>query len=130
MFGEISTCALTEFRHTPQIGRNHGIHPSPITFGLKIANWSREISAYHTLPDAAEQMAVGKFSAPSAMLRTLARKWRAHLQRLGLSVAPLLHKLFSATAMRNISAPSRSSPYTRKNRARNSPSATYRSPRG
>src|SRR5262249_40757640 len=28
-----------EFRHTPTIGRTHGIHAEPTTFGLKLANW-------------------------------------------------------------------------------------------
>src|SRR5256885_453294 len=31
-----------EFRHTPMIGRTHGIHAEPITFGLKLANWDSE----------------------------------------------------------------------------------------
>src|SRR5882724_7816406 len=31
-----------EFRHTPQIGRTHGVHAEPITFGLKLANWFAE----------------------------------------------------------------------------------------
>src|SRR6204780_2748440 len=31
-----------EFKDTPQIGRTHGIHAEPITFGLKLANWSSE----------------------------------------------------------------------------------------
>ena len=38
MFGEILDLRAHEFRHTPQIGRTHGIHAEPITFGLKIAN--------------------------------------------------------------------------------------------
>src|SRR6266702_6777699 len=39
MFGEILDLRAHELRHTPQIGRTHGIHAEPITFGLKIANW-------------------------------------------------------------------------------------------
>src|SRR6266567_2643 len=31
-----------EFQHTPQIGRTHGMHAEPVTFGLKIANWFAE----------------------------------------------------------------------------------------
>src|SRR5205814_1671186 len=38
-FGEILDLRAHEFRHTPQIGRTHGIHAEPITFGLKMANW-------------------------------------------------------------------------------------------
>ncbi len=28
-----------EFQHTPMVGRTHGMHAEPITFGLKLANW-------------------------------------------------------------------------------------------
>ena len=42
MFGEILDLRAHEFRRTPQIGRTHGIHAEPITFGLKIANWFSE----------------------------------------------------------------------------------------
>src|SRR6185312_2570828 len=31
-----------EFQHTPQIGRTHGVHAEPITFGLKLAIWHEE----------------------------------------------------------------------------------------
>tara|TARA_Y100000994_G_scaffold247772_1_gene253849 strand:- start:9 stop:1304 length:1296 start_codon:yes stop_codon:yes gene_type:complete len=33
-----------EYRDTFQIGRSHGVHAEPITFGLKLALWSEEIS--------------------------------------------------------------------------------------
>src|SRR5271156_4583296 len=32
-----------EFKHTPTIGRTHGIHAEPTTFGLKLLNWYAEI---------------------------------------------------------------------------------------
>src|SRR5579871_2133324 len=28
-----------EFKDTPMVGRTHGVHAEPITFGLKLANW-------------------------------------------------------------------------------------------
>src|SRR5215471_17724153 len=31
-----------EFKDTPMIGRTHGIHAEPITFGWKLANWYAE----------------------------------------------------------------------------------------
>src|SRR5712672_4079669 len=62
-FSEVLAKRSQEFRHTPQIGRTHGIHAEPITFGLKVANWfaenQRNIARFH---DAAAQMAVGKIS--------------------------------------------------------------------
>ena len=62
-FGEVLDLRAHEFRHTPQIGRTHGIHAEPITFGLKMANWfsenQRNIARFRA---AAEEMAVGKIS--------------------------------------------------------------------
>ena len=52
-----------EFRHTPQIGRTHGIQAEPITFGLKIALWWDELRRNRKrLFDAAEDLRVGKMS--------------------------------------------------------------------
>jgi adenylosuccinate lyase len=52
-----------EFQHTPQIGRTHGVHAEPITFGLKIANWFSEMQRNLERFDfATEQMRVGKLS--------------------------------------------------------------------
>jgi adenylosuccinate lyase len=52
-----------EFKHTPQIGRTHGIHAEPITFGLKLANWYSEVVRdLERFDRAAEDMRVGKFS--------------------------------------------------------------------
>jgi adenylosuccinate lyase len=42
LFGEVLDLRAHEFQHTPQIGRTHGVHAEPITFGLKIANWFSE----------------------------------------------------------------------------------------
>ena len=40
-FGDALAARAQEFRATPQIGRTHGVHAEPITFGLKVANWLR-----------------------------------------------------------------------------------------
>ena len=52
-----------EFKHTPTIGRTHGIHAEPTTFGLKLLNWyaemQRNIARFEA---AAEDMRVGKLS--------------------------------------------------------------------
>jgi adenylosuccinate lyase len=62
-FGEVLNKRAHEFQHTVQIGRTHGMHAEPITFGLKIANWfaenRRNQERFHA---AATQMAVGKIS--------------------------------------------------------------------
>src|SRR5271163_1286535 len=52
-----------EFKHTPTIGRTHGIHAEPTTFGLKLLNWysetQRNVARFHA---AAEDIRVGKLS--------------------------------------------------------------------
>src|SRR6202012_1782125 len=39
---EILKKRALEFKHTPTIGRTHGIHAEPTTFGLKLLNWYAE----------------------------------------------------------------------------------------
>jgi adenylosuccinate lyase len=52
-----------EFRHTVQIGRTHGVHAEPITFGLKLAIWYEEAGRnLARLRAAAEDLRVGKTS--------------------------------------------------------------------
>jgi adenylosuccinate lyase len=52
-----------EFQHTVQIGRTHGMHAEPITFGLKLALWYDELSRGLTrLEAASEDLRVGKVS--------------------------------------------------------------------
>ena len=91
MFGEILDLRAHEFRNTPQIGRTHGIHAEPITFGLKIANWfaenQRNIARFR---DAAAQMAVGKISGAVGNASHLGPEMEERIcRRLDLSVAPV-----------------------------------------
>src|SRR5664279_5736392 len=52
-----------EFKHTPTIGRTHGIHAEPTTFGLKLLNWYAEVQRnIERFEAAAEGMRVGKTS--------------------------------------------------------------------
>jgi adenylosuccinate lyase len=52
-----------EFKHTPTIGRTHGINAEPTTFGLKLLNWYSEMERNLARFDAAaEDMRVGKLS--------------------------------------------------------------------
>jgi adenylosuccinate lyase len=52
-----------EFKDTVQIGRTHGIHAEPITFGLKLAIWYEEAGRDLTrLEAAAEDLRVGKIN--------------------------------------------------------------------
>ncbi len=52
-----------EFKDTVMIGRSHGIHAEPITFGLKFANWHAEMRRnLERLRHAKESVRVGKIS--------------------------------------------------------------------
>lgn len=52
-----------EFKYTPCIGRTHGIHAEPMTFGLKLALWSDEVKRdIERVKRARDIVAVGKLS--------------------------------------------------------------------
>jgi adenylosuccinate lyase len=54
-----------EHKMTPTMGRSHGVHAEPISFGLKLASWYDEMRRHsHRLVSAKEQVAVGKISGP------------------------------------------------------------------
>ncbi len=90
-FGDILARRAQEFRHTPQIGRTHGIHAEPITFGLKIANWYAENQRnQERFRNAAAQMAVGKISGAVGTASHLGPDVEERIcQRLGLNAAPV-----------------------------------------
>src|SRR5271168_3336676 len=90
-FGEILDLRAHQYQHTPQIGRTHGVHAEPITFGLKIANWfaenQRNIARFR---DAAAQMAVGKISGAVGNASHLGPDIEEKIcKRLGLTAAPV-----------------------------------------
>lgn len=78
-----------EFKDTPMIGRTHGVHAEPITFGLKLANWYSEMLRNIERFDlAAEQMRVGKLSGAVGNGAHLDPEHEEKIcQRLGLNVA-------------------------------------------
>ena len=52
-----------EFQHTVQVGRTHGVHAEPITFGLKLAIWYEEAGRNLVrLKMASEDLRIGKIS--------------------------------------------------------------------
>ena len=80
-----------EFKHTPIIGRTHGIHAEPTTFGLKLLNWYAEMERNATRFDAAaEDMRVGKLSGAVGTFGHLNPKQEEKVcARLGLKPAPV-----------------------------------------
>ncbi|HKV03606.1 MAG TPA: adenylosuccinate lyase [Candidatus Acidoferrales bacterium] len=90
-FGETLEKRAWEFKDTPEIGRTHGIHAEPITFGLKIANWYAENRRDAARFDiAAREMAVGKISGAVGTCTHLGPEIEQKIcQRLGLATAPI-----------------------------------------
>jgi adenylosuccinate lyase len=80
-----------EFKHTPTIGRTHGIHAEPTTFGLKLLNWYAEIERNLARFDAAaETMRVGKLSGAVGTFGHLKPEHEERIcARLGLKPAPV-----------------------------------------
>ncbi len=79
-----------EFKHTPMVGRTHGIHAEPITFGVKIAIWYSECQRNRErLAYAAEQMRVGKTSGAVGIYSHLSPAIEKKiLAKLGLKQSP------------------------------------------
>ena len=80
-----------EFKHTPTIGRTHGIHAEPTTFGLKLLNWyaemERNLARFNA---AAEDMRVGKLSGAVGTFGHLKPEHEEKIcARLGLKPAPV-----------------------------------------
>ena len=89
--GEVLEQRAWEFKDTPEIGRTHGIHAEPITFGLKVANWysenRRDLERFRT---AAQQIAVGKISGAVGTCTHLGPEIEYKIcTRLGLATAPI-----------------------------------------
>ena len=80
-----------EFKDTPTIGRTHGIHAEPTTFGLKLLNWHAETVRGLTRFDlAAEEMRVGKLSGAVGTFGHLQPEHEERIcQKLGLKPAPI-----------------------------------------
>src|SRR4029453_1006732 len=79
-----------EHRQTLQIGRTHGIHAEPTTFGLKMAGWAFELDRDRIRLDRGlEGIRVGKLSgAVGTYAATDPEAERIACERLGLEPAP------------------------------------------
>ena len=90
--GRRSATRAEEHRRTPMIGRTHGVHAEPMTFGLKLALWYAELQ--RDLERVLRAREVDRRSAssraPSARSRTsIRRSKRRSAARLGLEPAPV-----------------------------------------
>ncbi|HEX4468259.1 MAG TPA: adenylosuccinate lyase [Gemmatimonadaceae bacterium] len=80
-----------EHRRTPMIGRTHGVHAEPMTFGLKLALWSAEIARdIERLDRARAVVSVGKLSGAVGTFGHLPPQIEEDVCRhLGLQPAPV-----------------------------------------
>jgi len=80
-----------EFKDTAMVGRTHGIHAEPVTFGFKLANWYSEVQRdTERFEHAAEDMRVGKFSGAVGTFAHLSPELEEKMcARLGLKAAAI-----------------------------------------
>jgi adenylosuccinate lyase len=80
-----------QHRHTPMIGRTHGVHAEPMTFGLKLALWYAELARdVVRIRQAREVISVGKLSGAVGTFAHLPPEVEADACRtLGLQPAPV-----------------------------------------
>jgi adenylosuccinate lyase len=80
-----------EHRHTPMIGRTHGVHAEPMTFGLKLALWFAELGrSIERIARAREAISVGKISGAVGTFAHLDPSIEARVcEELGLTPASI-----------------------------------------
>jgi len=78
-------------KRTVMIGRTHGMHAEPTTFGLKVAGWYAEaVRNRARLVRAREEVGVGKISGAVGAFGNVAPQVEAYvLSRLGLTAEPV-----------------------------------------
>jgi adenylosuccinate lyase len=94
---EVLRSRAFEFKHTVQIGRTHGIHAEPITFGLKIALWYDEARrGRKRLEAAAEDIRRGKISGAVGTFAHIGPEAEERIcERLQLRAAPISSQVLS-----------------------------------
>jgi adenylosuccinate lyase len=88
---EVLKSRAFEFKHTPQVGRTHGIHAEPTSFGLTFALWYDEMRRNRKrLKRARKGVAVGKISGAVGTFALLDPQVEEKVcARLGLKPAPV-----------------------------------------
>jgi adenylosuccinate lyase len=86
-----------EHKFTVQMGRTHGIHAEPMTFGLKVALWFDEFKRHaRRFREAAEEMRIGKISGAVGTFAHIGPEAEENIcGRLGLRPAPISSQVLS-----------------------------------
>ncbi|HEX9445028.1 MAG TPA: adenylosuccinate lyase [Candidatus Binatia bacterium] len=84
-----------KYKNTPMIGRTHGVHAEPTTFGLKLALWHEEMRRnLGRLQAAANDVAVGKISGAVGTFAQISPKVEAYVcRKSGLAAAPVSNQI-------------------------------------
>ena len=84
-----------KYKNVPMIGRTHGVHAEPITFGLKIALWYEEMKRnLERLQRAAGEVSVGKISGAVGTYAQISPKVEAYVcKKSGLRAAPVSNQI-------------------------------------
>lgn len=90
-FREVLVRRAAEFKHTVCIGRTHGIHAEPMTFGLKLALWLSEVDRdIERVEHAKKMVAVGKLSGAVGTYSNIHPKIEELVcKKLGITPVPL-----------------------------------------
>ncbi len=88
---DLVTHRAAEFKDLPCIGRSHGIHAEPMTFGLKILGWQQElVRGRSRLQRAREVIAFGQISGAVGTYNTVDPEVETEaITALGLQVEPV-----------------------------------------
>jgi len=92
---EVLARRAVEFKDTPSIGRTHGVHAEPITFGLKLALWYEETNRnIRRLKEAVRSVSVGKISGAVGTFAHLdPRVEELVCRKLGLEPEPVSNQI-------------------------------------
>jgi len=90
LLGTLRTLARTH-KHTVTVGRTHGVHAEPVTFGLKVARWYSEmLRNRERLEQAQAAVAFGKLSGAVGTYAHLPPAIEAYVcEKLGLAPEPV-----------------------------------------
>jgi adenylosuccinate lyase len=84
-----------KYKKVPMMGRTHGIHAEPITFGLKLALWYEEMERnLGRLEKAAEEVTVGKISGAVGTFAQISPEVEAYVcEKSGLKPDPISNQI-------------------------------------
>lgn len=80
-----------EYKNTLTIGRSHGIHAEPTTFGLKLMSWAVELKrAKDRIESSIREISAGKISGPVGTFASISPEVEEHVMaKLGLTSEPV-----------------------------------------